>query len=567
MGVVTAVTEPGSYISVTKLVTIFIFLLAWPPLTSWINVDSKKLHSQTRQWTVVAFLVGLAGFFIWLLIPLFLIGMPFYLISMGTVAILYVMHRNGLVDEYEKVLTSDHIKSLFTNEEKQSQKISKGLTFITANKNQVPVPQAKTPEFFGYKAAQQFFDDAIWKRVSIAALQPSGQVYTVQYVIDGVVSKQESMEKEDVDYFIRYLKHLSDLNVLERRKPQTGRFTVQRDGESFKWEVMTAGTTAGEQVRIKLLAEYSVMKMSDLGLMSDQQQAIIGVKDSEKKGVFIISGPGKSGLTSTFYALLRNHDPFMNNINTLEKQPAGELQNMTQNVFSLSDTGTTTYAKRFQTMLRTGPDIIGIEHCQESDLANLACQAAKDNKMVYITLESQSLMETVSKWIKLVGDKSLVFSTLSGISNQRLVRKLCQECKEAYEPNKELLRKFNIPAEKIKLFYRPGQVQYDKHGKPIICPHCQGTGFYGITGIFETIVIDEALRSAIIRAKTLNEIAHIFRKSKMLYLQEQAIRKIAEGTTSINEIVRVLSVAKVGVKNKSVVKDKAVVKEALHKKK
>ncbi|MCD4830908.1 MAG: Flp pilus assembly complex ATPase component TadA [Anaerohalosphaeraceae bacterium] len=548
MPAVTAVIEPGSYASAVKLITFFLLLLAWPPLVSWINLDSKRLRTKTREWTAATFLAGLVAFFIWILIPLFLIGMSFYIITIGTIALLYVMHRNGLVDEYEKVLTADHIKSLFTNEEKQAQKISKGLVFITANKNQVPAPLPKTPEFFGYKTAQEFFDDAIWKRVSTIALTPSGQEYNVQYVIDGVVEKQDPMEKEDVDYFIRYLKNLSDLSIKERRKPQIGRFTVQRDGKPFKWEVMTAGTTAGEQVRLKLTAEYSVMKISDIGLMNEQQQAISGIKEAQKKGVFIVSGPQKSGLTSTLYAMLRHHDPFMNNINTLEKQPAGELPNITQNVFSLSDTGTTTYSKRFQTMLRTGPDIIGVEHCQEADLARLACQAAKDNKITYVTFESQSVMETVSKWIKLVGDKNTAFETMSGISNQRLVRMLCQECKEAYEPNKELLRKFNIPAEKIKLFYRPGQVQYDKHGKPVVCEHCQGTGFYGRTGVFETIVIDDAVREALAKAKTMNEIVNIFRKAKMLYIQEQAIRKIAEGITSINEVVRVLSVPKSNVK-------------------
>ena len=131
-----------------------------------------------------------------------------------------------------------------------------------------------------------------------------------------------------------------------------------------------------------------------------------------------------------------------------------------------------------------------------------------------------------------------------GISNQRLVRMLCDECKQAYEPNKEILHKFNIPAEKAKVLYRAGKVLYDKHGKPSTCENCQGTGFIGRTGIFETIIINDELRKTIKQSKSLSEIATQFRRAKMLYLQEQALKKIVAGTTSINEMVRVLSTSK-----------------------
>jgi type IV pilus assembly protein PilB len=145
------------------------------------------------------------------------------------------------------------------------------------------------------------------------------------------------------------------------------------------------------------------------------------------------------------------------------------------------------------------------------------------------------------KWMNFVGDKNLAIDYLIGISNQRLVRKLCEHCRQPYEPNKELLRKHNIPADKIKAFYRPGEAQVTKHGKPIICEHCQGTGFRGRTAIFEMIILDDETRKLIKQAKSVNDISSIFRHARMLYLQEQAIRKVAEGITSINEVIRTLS--------------------------
>ncbi len=540
MPTITAAIQMGFYISPVKLVVFVCGFLAWLPLLKWVNQDAIKVRTMVQNWTIAIFVAGAAGLLIWLMIPLFIIGLPMYIIAVGTTAIVYVMHRNSIVDVYQKVLTTEHIKSLFVNEQKQVEKITKGLVFITANKNKAPVPQTKTPEFFGYKTSQEFFDDAIWRRAEYVLLTPADQQYNVQFIIDGVVEKQQPRGREEIEFFIRYLKNLADLDIEELRKPQKGRFTVQKDGKSFGWEVSTAGTTVGEQVRLKFISDYSFKMLPDMGLMPDQLEKLQSVAKGPK-GVFIVTGPKKSGVTTTFYSLIRNHDPFLHNINTLEKRPAGEVQNITQNVYSLSDTGTISYTKKFQSILRTGPDIVGVEHCEEKDIAKLACSAAHDGKMVYATFEAASAIEALGKWINFVADKKTAIDYLVGISNQRLVRKLCEQCRQPYEPNKELLRKHNIPADKITAFYRPGEVQHTRRGKSIICPHCQGTGFYGRTAIFEVIILDDEIKQLLKQAKSINDIGSIFRRARMLYLQEQAIRKVAEGVTSINEVIQTLS--------------------------
>ena len=546
MPTITAMIDTGFYISPVKLVVFVFGFLAWLPLLKWVNRDAAKVRTMVQKWTIAIFVAGAAGLLVWLIIPLFIIGLPMYIIAVGTTAVVYIMHRNSLVDIYQKVLTKEHIKSLFVNEQKQVEKITKGLVFITANKNKAPVPQTKTPEFFGYKTSQEFFDDAIWRRAEYVLLTPVDQQYNVQYVIDGVIEKQQPRGREEIEYFIHYLKNLADLDIEEHRKPQTGKFTIQKDGKSLGWEVSMAGTTAGEQVRLKSMAEYSLKMLPDLGLMSDQFEKFKAIA-KDPKGIFIITGPKKSGVTTTLYSLIRNHDPFLNNINTVEKRPAGEVPNITQNVFSLSDTGTTTYAKKFQSILRVGPDIVGIEHCEEKGVAKLACAAARDGRMVYATFEATSTIEALGKWINFVVDKNVAIDCLIGISNQRLVRKLCQQCRQPYEPNKELLRKHNIPADKITAFYRPGEPQH-KRRKVILCPHCQGTGFYGRTAIFETIIFDDQIKPLLKQAKSKNDIASIFRRARMLYLQEQAIRKVAEGITSVNEVIQTLSASREGAK-------------------
>ena len=131
--------------------------------------------------------------------------------------------------------------------------------------------------------------------------------------------------------------------------------------------------------------------------------------------------------------------------------------------------------------------------------------------------------------------------SLLGICNQRILRKLCETCKQGYAPNKELLKKFNLPAEKAKVMYRPGKEIYDKRGRGWVCPDCQGTGFKGRMGVYEMIVLTDELRESIKKLKSLPEIGMQFRRAKMLYLQEEALKKVITGSTAINEMLRVLS--------------------------
>jgi type II secretory ATPase GspE/PulE/Tfp pilus assembly ATPase PilB-like protein len=416
----------------------------------------------------------------------------------------------------------------------------KGFLFVTANKNEVPLPQAQTPEFFGYKSAYEMLIDATWRRASDVIFSPASQNYSVTYYVDGAALKQPDIARGQMDYSINFLKHLADLDIKEKRKPQKGTFKIRRGKKDTEWEITTAGSTAGEQVRLKQIVQQSVTRVADIGLMPEQLEQQNTLREL-KQGIFIVTGLPKSGVTTTFYALLRNHDAFINSINTLEKRPTAELPNITQNVFTLSDSGTSSYATKLQEIVRMGPDIVGVADCQDVETARSICIAAKDGKIMYTTLNADSVLKAVGRWLKLVGDKNLAVRNLLGICNQRLIRKLCEECRQAYAPNKDLLRKFNIPAEKVKALYRTGKVIIGKRGKEMTCDQCQGTGYVGRTGIFEIISITDQLRKTIIQSKSLSEIGSQFRATKMLYLQEQALRKVVSGTTSINEMIRVLS--------------------------
>jgi len=529
--------EYGGYISFWKLLFYAAGFLGWMPLVNWIFTDSQAVRTNKFAWTLSAALAGLLSLVIWLLVPVFFIGLLIYLIVVLGVAIAYVMHRNSRVADFERVLTADHLKGLFSNPQKKIEAASHGLSFTTGNGNDAPLPEPKSQELEGFLQLCGLLDDAIWRRADEVRFIPQKDDYAVVYFIDGVISKQDPKTRAEMDAFIYYIKQLADLEVDEKRKPQKGRFAATKEHVKTSWEVSTSGSTAGEQVKLERISELVSRKFDDLGLNENQYESISSLKQL-KQGLILLTGPEKSGVTTSFYTLLAHHDPFLNNINTLEKQPAAELSNITQHTYTLSDTGTMTYARRFQTMLRRGPDIVGVADVDDPQTAKLACAAANDGKIVYATFDASSVNQAIEKWMKLVGDKALLADTLQAVINQRLVRKLCLDCRQAYQPNPALFKKFNIPADEVNTFYRPGDVEYDKHGKPILCETCQGTGFYGRCGLFETIRITEPLREVIRNAKSTQEIATAFRRAGMLYMQEQSIKKVSNGITSINEVIR-----------------------------
>ena len=534
-----ASVEYSSYISPFKLLIFLIFFFLWLPGVTWVHNDAKMVGTKQIFWTAVVFGTGAAAAIVWMIVPLFIIGMLLYLISTAVACLGYVSHRNALVMESERVLTPEHIKGLFVNEQKKLDAL-KSFVFVTANNNEVPVPETKTPEFLGYKTAYDIFSDATWRRADIVMFSPTPQDYSVIYYVDGATLKQPHMPKDQMEYFIHFIKSLGDLDTNEKRKPQKGVFYIRQDKKDTQWQLTTAGSTAGEQLRLKQITKHDLMRLKGINLTTEQYEPLNKICELQE-GLFIIAGPKKSGITTTLYALLREHDAFLNSICTVEMKPSADLPNITQEVFSLGDTGVTTYAKKLQAVVRMGPDIVGVADCLDAETAQVACNAAKDGKIVFVTLEADNVVKAVGKWMQLVGDRTLAIDPLLGISNQRLLRKLCNECKQAYEPNKEILKKFNISPEKAKVFYRPGKVVYDKHGKPRPCENCQETGFVGRMAIFEVIMTNNEVKHAIKHAKSLSEIDAHFKNAKMLYLQDQGLQKVISGTTAINEMIRIFS--------------------------
>lgn len=529
----------GSYISIVKLASFAILFLISLPAIAWVGRDSRHVKTNHIMWLTIVFGAVALGSVLWIVIPIYAAGLVIYLLLAGAAFIAYAAHRDSLVPEYEKVLTADNIKGLFAKKGKQKVEQLE-FRIYTANRNEVEPIAPKTPDYAAWKMSTELLRDVLARRVSELSLSPAGQSVNISYLIDGMSVPQPARRRDEGELVMKFMKLLADLDTNEVRKPQKGKFTIRKDNTDIKYEVRTAGSTAGEQMTIVREEANQRKNLSDLGLTTDQIVQLQSLRDL-RKGLFIVSGPRNTGVTTTFYSLLRQHDAFLNSIMTIERRPAAELNQIIQNVYSLSDTGTASYAQKIQQVLRNDPDIFGVGDCSDEQTALLLIKAAA-SKLAYVTVESPSVVHALGRWLKWAGaEKDSLLDVLAGMSCQKLLRDLCDECKEAYEPNKELLKKFNIPTDKVQLLYRASEGKTDKKGRPIVCPKCQGMGFYGRTALFETIVVDDKLRQALKQCSNIQEMAVQLRRAKMLYLQEQAIRRVVEGKTAINEVIREFS--------------------------
>ncbi|MBN1766633.1 MAG: Flp pilus assembly complex ATPase component TadA [Sedimentisphaerales bacterium] len=534
--------QMGGYITIWKLLVFIIVFILWAWIGQWLNKDAKEVNTNRTFWNEIYLAIGTIGLVLWFMLPAgFLVGTLLFLVLWAMTTIIYILHRNVRVPENQTLLTMSHIKWLLSFEERKTKKKSQRLIFISVNNNELPRPYKDEKEYAGYVAAEALLHDMWRRRVSDTVLVPQGENYILRYIIDGIATDEGERSHEEAAECIDYLKKVAGLDVEDHRRPQAGSFFTIRTGEKDTgWRINTSGSTRGEQLRLERIEEKKAIKLSALGFNPDQLARLeetIKIAD----GVVLVTGPKNSGITTTIYSMIRHHDAFIQNIHSFEKECIMELDNVTQGLLKRGSEASSP-ARQLQSVLHTDPDVIMVGFCDGPDMAQICTKSARMGKKMYVCMDANSTFQALQEWIKMVTDHKKVAESLRAVINQRLVRILCDECREAYTPDVNMLKKLNLPADKIKQFYRPpSEIEYDKRGNPILCPRCQGTGYYGRTAVFETLFVSDALRKLLEENAPLNMITTQCRKERMLYLQEQALRAVIEGVTSIQEVLRATS--------------------------
>jgi type II secretory ATPase GspE/PulE/Tfp pilus assembly ATPase PilB-like protein len=296
--------------------------------------------------------------------------------------------------------------------------------------------------------------------------------------------------------------------------------------------VATSGSKGGEKMVIRILDNaQQIARLEEIGMrpkMVEQVRAMV----TQPHGMILCAGPTGAGKSTTLYACLREIDRYQNNIITVEDPIEYHIDNITQ--IEINTKAGQNFSTQLRSILRQDPDIIMIGEIRDQETANIACQAATTGHMVFSTVHANDSVTALFRMIDLGVEPYMLSSALSAVLSQRLVRLLCDTCKEPYKPKPEFLEKANLPADKVDVFYKPPE------NPEQICPTCGGTGYMGRTGIFELLVVSDAMRDLIRESPSVNAIKAEARKGGMIYLQEDGLRQVIQGKTSIKELMRVV---------------------------
>ncbi len=545
------VPEPGPYADPIKVGVVVLLLLGWAAGAQWIDRDTDKIKTRREQWNLIVISGGAVASFVLLVVPvwrggLFLLGVLFWLLLAGGAMLAYLVHRNARVAVNARVLTLGHAKRLITGGRGKKRPKDKGqrVQVVDHAGNFVELPD-DPDEALAYQAIQELLFDLLWRRVSEADIVAGKEKYKLVIRIDGVAAERpDGLAVDTGERIVRYLKKIAGLNVEEIRRPQMGLIQaslLNHEGHVGHTEVHTSGTTAGERMRLKIQADSRVLRLNEIGLAPQRLgslKQIIG----KNTGLFLLSAPPQHGLTTTQYALIRSHDAYMNNIHAIERRPLAEVDNITQHRYEGGNTDVN-YARMLQTVLRREPNIIMIGECEDRETASIATRAAADDRKIYMGIQAKDTFDALTRYLSLLNDNQLAAKALLGVINQRLIRLLCDDCREAFEPDAATLKKLNLPADKIERFYRPpSEPKTDRRGKEIVCMNCQGSGYVGRTGVYELMMVDSGVAKLIVGGAPIDRIKAQCRKNKMYYLQEELLLKVIDGKTSMNEILRCLRV-------------------------
>jgi type II secretory ATPase GspE/PulE/Tfp pilus assembly ATPase PilB-like protein len=545
--IVAQVPDTGLYVDPIKVGVVLALLFGWAAIAQWIDRDTNVVKTRREHWNMIVLSGGLVAFFVLLILPwsnqLFVLGIAIWLLIAGAPMMGYLVHRNGRVVPGQRVMTPGHFKRLLGKGERRAASAS-GLRVNVYDHDGKFVEPPDDPEGAkDFDAVQDFFFDLLQKRASEVDMIAAKEKCRVIYKIDGVATEDpEGLALEKGERVFRMLKKAAGLNVEEIRRPQSGRIKaalLSHEGEPGFTTVQTSGTTQGERMRLQMQSGPVIKRLNELGLPAARLEAVQKIL-GKQTGVFILSAPPEHGLTTTQYAILKSHDAYINNIHSIERKPLLDLDNVTQQLFERDNTDLH-YARVLQTVLRREPDIVLIDQCEDRETAQIATRAASEDRKIYLGMIARDCFDALQRYLTWADDRAMIGKSLLGVMNQRLIRLLCTDCREAFRPDPGTLKKLNLPAEKIERFYRPPTEQKtDRRGRPVVCQNCQGTGYFGRTGVFELMVVDEQVAKLITDGAPVERIKAQCRKNKMYYLQEEGLLKVIDGTTSMQEILRCL---------------------------
>ncbi|WP_027339324.1 type IV-A pilus assembly ATPase PilB [Halonatronum saccharophilum] len=374
--------------------------------------------------------------------------------------------------------------------------------------------------------------DGIRTRASDIHIEPQDDQVRVRYRIDGVLHNHMTIPKHTHSALVSRVKIMSEMDISERRIPQDGRIQmVIGDGREVDLRVSSLPTVRGEKVVLRILDKSNLMLSIDkLGFLDNQERSfkkMIG----QPHGMLLITGPTGSGKTTTLYSALSSLDTSDDNIITVEDPVEYRLEGINQ-VQTLPKAGLT-FANALRAILRQDPDIVMIGEIRDKETAEIAIHAALTGHLVLSTLHTNEAAGALGRLIDMGVEPFLVASSIMGVIAQRLVRRICPDCKAENDDiiiDPQLEKYLGEGKDKISLYNGEG------------CRNCNDTGYRGRAAIHEVLEIDSDIKKLIVNNASADEIEEEAKKKGMITLETSGLMKAEQGVTTLEEIMRVTKV-------------------------
>ncbi|MFA4044040.1 MAG: hypothetical protein HZRFUVUK_000823 [Candidatus Fervidibacterota bacterium] len=371
--------------------------------------------------------------------------------------------------------------------------------------------------------------NAVRERATDIHIEPFERTLRIRYRIDGVLHEVPAPAKRFHAAIISRIKIMANLDITERRKPQDGRIRIRVLGREIDLRVSIIPTMFGESVVLRILDKSSaLLTLEQLGMMPDDLSRFEKVIQAPY-GILLATGPTGSGKTTTLYAAIQKlYTPELKFI-TIEDPVEYQIDGVNQ--IQVNPQVGVTFANALRSILRHDPDIIMVGEIRDRETAEIAIHAALTGHLVFSTLHTNDAPGAITRLLEMGMEPFLVASALQGVLAQRLVRKICPHCITEYEPG-EALREMLVmegfdEAKDCKFYYGVG------------CKECRYTGYFGRTGIFELLIMDETIRELVMRKAPANEIRQVAIERGMHTLRQDGLRKVILGITTLEEVERV----------------------------
>jgi type II secretory ATPase GspE/PulE/Tfp pilus assembly ATPase PilB-like protein len=533
-------------LSLWKLILIIAPFVFWAWLVSTkLDKDARFYHFNHAMWNGIQMGAAVLALAVMLLIPgtihIFFITWPLGVLILLTPTLIYWRYRNQRVPATHRFhLSSAKLSEKFEQRKRARATVRAMIMFSDHAGQDRSVPDKDSPLHEVHMTAEDLIGPALAARATRIELAVSPKGCAIKQTVDGVAYKREPLAADMAIKFIDYIKEIAGLNVEDRRRQQVGSFSLQSPSGPIKCHAITAGRSSGQVLRIEFNREERVIKPFDsLGLLPSQLESLKSLAELEHRhGIVLLGAPTGHGLTTSMYSFLNRHDAYTSNIKTLEREIETELDGVDQVQWDPSKPEID-FATNLQSILRRDPDVVMIDEPLDHETAQVANEPGMKGPLIYVPLRAASIPEQIRQWVKLTGDVKPAVRPLRAVTNQRLLRRLCPNCRQAYQPTAEMLKKLNLPAGKVNQLYRAtGKVEVKN--KIEQCPICGGTGYLGQVAAFEVFMVDDEARKLLASGDLKGAIAHA-RRNKMVYLQEAALSKALSGETSVEEVLRVFN--------------------------